>query len=85
MKCAKCPARVALHILSLSISPFFCAINQMEEMLLDVEQRLPPLIKVLLNSTGIEDKSFSNEIIGNFSWLILNQLSHYENVFLPVV
>ena len=36
-------------------------------MLLDVEQRLPPLIKVLLNSTGIEDKSFSNEIIGNFS------------------
>ena len=66
MKCAKCPARVALHILFLSVSPFFCAINQVEEILLDVEQKLPPLIKLLLNSTGIEDESYSNEIFGTF-------------------
>ena len=66
MKCAKCPARVAMHILSLSVSPFFCAINQVEEKLLDVEQKLPPLIKLLLNSTGIEDESYSDEIFGTF-------------------
>ncbi|CAH3171552.1 unnamed protein product [Porites evermanni] len=45
------------------IARFNCTSVSVEEMLLDVEQRLPPLIKVLLNSTGIEDKSFSNEII----------------------
>ena len=66
MKCAKCPARVAMHILSLSFSPFFCAINQVEEILLEVEQILPPRIKVLLNSTGIEVESYSNEIFGTF-------------------
>ena len=66
MKCAKCPARVAMHILSLSVSSFFCAINQVEEILLDVEQILPPLIKLLLSSTGIEDESYSNEIFGTF-------------------
>lgn len=59
------PSRFA-YSLSQCLS-FFCAINQVEEILLDVEQILPPLIKVLLNSTGIEDESFSNEIIGNFS------------------
>ena len=66
MKCAKCPARVAMHILSLSVSSFFCAINQVEEILLDVEQILPPLIKLLLSSTGIEGESYSNEIFGTF-------------------
>ena len=66
MKCAKCPARVAMHILSLSFSPFFCAINQVEEILLKVEQILPPLIKVLLNSTGMELGSYSKEIFGTF-------------------
>ena len=66
MKCAKCPARVAMHILSLSVSPFFCAINQVEEILLEVEQILPPRIKLLLNSTGIEDEPYSNEIFGTF-------------------
>ena len=65
MKCAKCPARVALHILFLSVSPFF-AINQVKEILLDLEQRLPPLIKGIINSIDSGDGSFSNEIIGNF-------------------
>ena len=65
MKCAKCPARVALHILFLSVSPFF-AINQVKEILLDLEQRLPPLIKYIINSTDSGDGSFSNETIGNF-------------------
>ena len=65
MKWAKCPARVALHILFLSVSPFF-AINQVKEILLNVEQRLPPLIKLLLNSTGIEVESYSNETFGTF-------------------
>ena len=65
MKCAKCPARVALHILFLSVSPFF-AINQVKEILLDLEQRLAPVIKGIINSTDSGDGSFSNEIIGNF-------------------
>ena len=65
MKCAKCPARVALHILFLSVSPFF-AINQVKEILLDLEQRLAPVIKDIINSTDSGDGSFSNEIIGNF-------------------
>ena len=51
---------------------FFFAINQVKEMLLDVEQRLPPLIKVILNSKGSEDRSFSNEIIGNFYKFLIN-------------
>ena len=55
-----------MHILSLSVSSFFCAINQVEEILLDVEQILPPLIKLLLSSTGIEGESYSNEIFGTF-------------------
>ena len=65
MKCAKWPARVALHILFLSVSPFF-AINQVKKILLDLEQILPPRIKDIINSTDSGDGSFSNEIIGNF-------------------
>ena len=65
MKCAKCPARVALHILFLSVSPFF-AINQVKEILLDLEQRLAPVIKEIINSTDSGDRSFSDEIFGNF-------------------
>ena len=65
MKWAKCPARVALHILFLSVSPFF-AINQVKKILLDLEQILPPRIKDIINSTDSGDGSFSNEIIGNF-------------------
>ena len=55
-----------MHILSLSFSPFFCAINQVEEILLKVEQILPPGIKVLLNSTGTEVESYSKETFGTF-------------------
>ena len=65
MKCAKCPARVALHILFLSVSPFF-AINQVKKILLDLEPILAPRIKDIINSTDSGDGSFSNEIIGNF-------------------
>ena len=65
MKCAKWPARFALHILFLSVSPFF-AINQVKEILLYLEQILPPLIKDIINSTDSGDGSFSDEIIGNF-------------------
>ena len=65
MKCAKCPARVALHILFLSVSPFF-AINQVKEILLNLEQRLAPLIKNIINYTDSGDGSFFNESFGTF-------------------
>ena len=61
----KMSSRVALHILFLSVSPFF-AINQVKKILLDLEPILAPRIKDIINSTDSGDGSFSNEIIGNF-------------------
>ena len=63
--CKMSSPRRSAYSLSLCLS-FFFAKNQVKEILLDVEQILPPQIKVLLNSTGSEERSFSNEIIGNF-------------------
>ena len=56
----------SLCIFSLSVSLLFFAKNQVKEILLDVEQRLPPRLKVIINSTKSEVTSFSNEIIGKF-------------------
>ena len=64
--CKMSSPRRSAYSLSLCVSPFFFAKNQVKEILLEVEQILPPKIKVLLNSTGSEEGSFSNEIIGNF-------------------
>ena len=58
------PRRYA-YSLSQFLSFFLCN-KQVEEILLEVEQILPPRIKVLLNSTGIEVESYSNETFGTF-------------------